>query len=386
MNPLLKKSLLECDVVIIGSGIVGLSSAASILEKKPRCRVIVLERGFLPTGASTKNAGILGFEGFIDIFEDSHTLGEIKVRSQVEIQQEGVKRLLTRLGKDLTDYQQNGTYELLTEKELHHLEKIDYANKVLFPIFGENVFEVVNHKIKEMGFNENIVKALVFNKYGAQIDSGKTIKNLSEYVRKLGALIVTGAEVLDYKKTQNGIIVNVKSLNKDGNVNSFGCKKLVIATNAFSNKLLKNKVDLCPARGQVLVTKPIPGLKIRGTFHFEDDFYYGRNIGDRILIGGARNTDFESEETEKFENTEKIISNVKRILQEIILPNHTFEIEHQWAGIMGFGKNSRDRILKEVEEDVYAGFRFCGTGMSTASYVGDILSEMVLQRKITPKL
>lgn len=39
--------------------IVGLSVAACVLEKHPKKRVILLERGVLPTGASTKNAGFI---------------------------------------------------------------------------------------------------------------------------------------------------------------------------------------------------------------------------------------------------------------------------------------------------------------------------------------
>ena len=48
----------QVDAVIIGSGIVGLSAALSLKEQKPNWKVIVLERGPLPIGASTRNAAI----------------------------------------------------------------------------------------------------------------------------------------------------------------------------------------------------------------------------------------------------------------------------------------------------------------------------------------
>ena len=43
--------------------LVGLSVAANVLEKHPEKKVVILERGLLPTGASTKNAGIAGTNG-----------------------------------------------------------------------------------------------------------------------------------------------------------------------------------------------------------------------------------------------------------------------------------------------------------------------------------
>ena len=47
----------HADVIIIGSGQVGLSAALHLKQQQPQLKVLVLERGFLPSGACTKNAG-----------------------------------------------------------------------------------------------------------------------------------------------------------------------------------------------------------------------------------------------------------------------------------------------------------------------------------------
>ena len=53
-----KESFLNrSDYVIIGSGIVGLSAALHLKQREKGKKVTVLERGILPSGASTKNAG-----------------------------------------------------------------------------------------------------------------------------------------------------------------------------------------------------------------------------------------------------------------------------------------------------------------------------------------
>ncbi len=51
----------QIDVAIVGSGIVGLSTAIYIQKNYPDYKILVLERGVLPQGASTKNAGFACF-------------------------------------------------------------------------------------------------------------------------------------------------------------------------------------------------------------------------------------------------------------------------------------------------------------------------------------
>jgi len=48
------------DFLIIGAGIVGYSTAIHLKQSNPGAKVIILERGNLPSGASSKNAGFNG--------------------------------------------------------------------------------------------------------------------------------------------------------------------------------------------------------------------------------------------------------------------------------------------------------------------------------------
>ena len=49
------------DFVIVGSGIVGLNCALQLKTRFPKSSVLILEKGLLPQGASTKNAGFACF-------------------------------------------------------------------------------------------------------------------------------------------------------------------------------------------------------------------------------------------------------------------------------------------------------------------------------------
>src|SRR5271154_267438 len=93
-----KQSLLNYDIIIIGSGIVGLSTAISIKEKAPRKRIMVLERAVLPTGASTKNAGFACIGSLTEILDDLKKMSEDEVLQLVDLRLKGLLKLRTRLG------------------------------------------------------------------------------------------------------------------------------------------------------------------------------------------------------------------------------------------------------------------------------------------------
>ena len=59
------------DVIIIGNGIVGLSASIYLKLKQSSLKIGILESGFLPAGAGTKNAG---FGCFGSISELEHEL------------------------------------------------------------------------------------------------------------------------------------------------------------------------------------------------------------------------------------------------------------------------------------------------------------------------
>ena len=63
----LKSWFTNVDYTIVGSGIVGLSCALQLKDQFPKANILVLERGMLPQGASTKNAGFACFGRLLKI-------------------------------------------------------------------------------------------------------------------------------------------------------------------------------------------------------------------------------------------------------------------------------------------------------------------------------
>jgi glycine/D-amino acid oxidase-like deaminating enzyme len=365
-----KETFINYDVIIVGAGITGLSSAISILEKKPSLKVLILEKSIFPSGASTKNAGFACFGSLTELLSDIEVMGEPESLSLVEKRWSGLQKLRTRFTDEELGYEPLGGFELLRESQLGDLSKIDQVNQFLFPLFQTKVFTDVSDKVGSFGFKNTSFSGMLLNQFEGQIHTGKTLDSLWKRAGKLGAKILTGANVTLIEH-------NVLTVSSTENNNiEFTGEKIVVATNAFS-KVLLPELELAPGRGQVLITKPIDGLKFKGAFHMEEGYYYFRNVGDRVLFGGGRHLDIKAEETLKHGINAMIETELLRILSEDLLPNTAFEIEQQWSGIMAFGEVKKP-ILKWLNPSTFLAVRLGGMGMALGSELGEIVCQEVL--------
>ena len=363
----------NADVIIIGSGLVGLSAALYLKKNAPSLKVLVLERGFLPSGASTKNAGFACFGTVSEQLESLQHSSEEEVARLVNYKWRGLQRLRQNLGDSNIDYQQHGGYELFMADEKFHadrqIEKIPYLNNLLKQAIGtDNIYSVANNKIADFGFDK--ISGMIYNPFEGQIDTGKMMRALLNKVYDAGILVLNSCSVTSIDQQDNGVHLTTSQGN-------FKAGKVILATNAFANQLF-HELQVIPGRGQVLVTKPIDGLKLKGTYHFNQGYYYFRNINNRILFGGGRNLDFEAEATWEFGHTEKVKQQLTTHLNEVILPGQNAEIDYWWSGIMGFGDDITP-IVKQVEPNVFCAVRCNGMGVAMGSLVGEEVAALTLK-------
>ncbi|MCA0131229.1 NAD(P)/FAD-dependent oxidoreductase [Winogradskyella alexanderae] len=363
----IKTWLTDVDFTIIGSGIVGLSCALELRRIYPNANILVLEKGLLPQGASTKNAGFACFGSLSEIIDDLEHHSEEEVLQLISKRINGLALLRETLGDHQIDYKPYGGYELfLNEDEtLYHkcVESKDPINKFLKPLFGEDVFSFNENSF---GFNY-IEDTLVFNQFEGQIDTGKMMASLLKKTSDSGIKVLNNCHVNAIEDGLNSAIIITDAF-------EIKSSKVFVATNGFASELIKEKVK--PARAQVLITKPIENLKIKGTFHLDRGYYYFRNIDDRILLGGGRNLDFKGEETTEFGETELIQDKLEELLKTTIIPSHKFEIEHSWSGIMGVG-NQKKSIVKPMGNNIFCGVRLGGMGVAIGSIVGKDLANLI---------
>ncbi|WP_299064352.1 FAD-binding oxidoreductase [uncultured Polaribacter sp.] len=366
----LKEWFTNVDFTIVGSGIVGLNCALELKKQHPKANVLILEKGMLPQGASTKNAGFACFGSLSEIIDDlnSHTTDE--VFNLVDKRWKGLQLLRNNLGDKNINFQQNKGFELCKNEAFFEdcISKKNEINQLLKPIFNADVFSTSENIFRF----QKIYNQYLVNNFEGQIDTGKMAFELLHKVQKLGVKVLNNISVKAFTEIRNNVEVKTDKI-------TFKTGKLLIATNGFANNLLEEKVK--PARAQVLITKPIKNLHIKGTFHLDKGYYYFRNINNRILFGGGRNLDFKTEETSEFGQTKIIQTQLEEILKTIILPNTDFEIAHRWSGIMGVGfknlKGQKKAIVKQVSNNVFCGVRLGGMGVAIGSLVGKDLANLL---------
>lgn len=360
----------EIDFIVVGAGIVGYSTALRLRELNPSARIIILERGNLPSGASSKNAGFACFGSASEIYDDIQEFGEKIVWETVQLRWKGLQALRTQIGDENLKLQINGSWDLFTAAEMETfnavLPHLDHYNQKLEEITGEKEVYSIDDSIDQTFGFQNIVSSFK-NRLEGQIDTGSMNQAFFQTVIAKDIRVLFGCEVTSIQEHET-------SVHLETSIGNFSSRKVAVCTNGFAKQLLDE--DVLPARAQVLITKPIENLNIKGTFHYQKGYYYFRNIDNRILFGGGRNLDVKGETTTKMVNTDNILDSLKEILSTVILPDASYEIDHSWAGVMGVG-DTKKPIVKMLSSSVFCGVRLGGMGVAIGSLVGQDLAELI---------
>lgn len=351
------------DVAIIGAGLVGLTSALYLKQLQPDWRVVVLERGALPSGASTKNAGFACFGSISELIEQEKR-GDLQ--AVVAARWAGLARLRELLGDAALDYQPVGGYELFRHEEAalaaECREKISYFNDLLAPVTGHGrTFRDASAEAGRFGFAG--VGTLLKNKHEGSLDTGRMMRAMLARAWAADVPVLTNCDVTAVEADAGGHRLRL------ANDATVAAGQVLLATNAFATELLP-ELAVAPGRGQVLVTEPLPEVQLPGTFHYDHGYAYFRQLPDhRILLGGGRNLDFAAEATTKPGLTPAVQHYLENLLREVIVPGRQPRIDFRWSGVMGFGP-ALAPIIDWARPGVLAAVRCNGMGVALGAGTG----------------
>lgn len=353
------------DCTIVGAGLTGLHIALQFKASNPGSRIAVLERSPFSSGASTRNAGFSCFGNISEILDDLQTMSEEETYTLMGKRYRGLVRTRELLGDTAIGYESKGSHEILCKPFHQSLTGyIPEANLKMKQYLG--LSDVFRFDPYHFGFKEGT--GAIANAYEGQLHTGKLYQSLRTKVLQQGIEILGGAQVKHWEThgSELEIVMN------DGMAMKSAI--LILATNAFTPELLPNE-DIRPARGQVLLTEPIPGLTLKGIFNFDQGYYYWRDLNGRILLGGARNRDVQGETTATFGKHEGIRHHLKEFLEHRIL-QRPVNIEMEWSGIMAMGTQKKP-IIRKVQPQVYLAARMGGMGVALSAAVAEELVKMI---------
>lgn len=366
-----QKNFFSYDLIVIGSGFTGLSTAINYKKKNPKASVLILEKGVFPTGASTKNAGFACFGSLTEILDDFWSMSPKEVTALVERRYKGLLQIRKVFGDKALHYQHTHGFELLEEENLNALDHLEEVNKTLKKLFKKDVFTLVK-KPEKLGFS-NRVKEVVENHFEGELDPGAYLGALWEKASKMGIRILTGVSVVEIQKDEGKVLAENTGKSK---IFEFEGGKVAICTNAFSKKLWPES-ELEPGRGLVLLSKPLEEkIPWKGSFHMDKGYVYFRQIDGRLLLGGARNKDFEKEKSLEFETNPKIKSHLENLASEVIFPGGKLQWDMEWTGIMAFGPK-KSPLIQSIGKRTAVAVRLGGMGVAIGWQVGKELSQLL---------
>lgn len=358
------------DLVVVGAGIVGLFTALFYKRANPHHHVVILERGPFPSGASVKNAGFACFGSPSELLADETKEGTDAMLTRVENRWKGLLELRAELGDVAIGFEPTGGHEIYGAHDplyTHVAERFDALNAALRPIFGRSVFEWDDTAVAHFGLHPG--HHLVKTDLEGPLDSGALMSTLLRKVQAAGVLFRPNCSVVGLEDLPSGVQVKING----GEV--LRAANVVLCTNGYARQLFP-ELPVEPARGQVLKTAPIPGLKLRGTFHYDEGFFYFRDHDGGVLLGGGRKLDVAGETTWEDATTEPIQNALEDLLRTVILPGTSFQVVHRWSGIMGMGP-SKSPIVERRSERVVVAVRLGGMGVALGIRVARQAAELV---------
>jgi len=344
------------DFLIIGAGIVGLSAAYFLKKTNPNARIAILEKGFLPSGASTKNAGFACIGSPTELIADSKKESISELIERIKWRWNGLNLMRKTLGDANLEFDNCGGFELFNSEQERQesLDRLHELNSWMFEATGESDV-----------FNSTTVNNYpsIVSRLEGSVHTGKMMQAWVRLNQELGNFIWFNTEVSAVEEgavyLKNGYKLTTETI--------------LVATNGFASNLLP--ITVKPARGVVFVTKPIPDLPWKGVFHYDEGFVYFRNIENRLLFGGGRNQSFYDEETTEFAINPTIQNYLFSLSENLLGINLKEQVEFSWSGIMGFSE-TKSPIMKEIKPGIHVRVGLGGMGVAIGSEIGNSFAEL----------
>lgn len=351
--------LRPADLIIVGAGLTGLQAALGFKQAKPDREILVIERSPVPRGASTRNAGFACFGGPTELLADLDAYGEASMVETVRERFAGIRALKANFSGRNIDWEDNGGCEVIDDPETEAMvrERLPALNRLLAEVTG----------LKETWLETTPLNGFytLGNPLEGQLHPGKLVELLLADCRKAGVRFLFGTEVTNVRGNEVEV----------GDLGTIPAGQVLLTVNAFARQLLPEEFGelIRPVRNQVLLSRPLKNMTLRGCYHYHEGYVYFRNVGpDRILIGGARHLAGPRSETDAFGQNRQIVRQLVDRLGRW-LPQYQLRLEDfpfTWSGIIAQGPG-KSPILQRTDSGVLVAGRLAGMGVALSAALAE---------------
>jgi sarcosine oxidase subunit beta len=346
------------DVAIIGSGITGLSTAYSLVSRG--CRdIMILEKGSLASGASTRNGG-----GVRAQFATEENI----LLSKWSIQR--FKMLGSELNVNFWFRQGGYLFVAETEKELSLLRStVEFHRRFNLGTRMVDCGEV-QAIVPEMACTSVIGGA--FRKGDGILFPFPLLFGYAEHLKRAGVSIEMHCEASAIRRSGTGYELTTSrgTVSADHVLNAAGGWSSNVA------KMMGTIIPTYPARHQIMVSEPLAPFLDPMIVTLGDGFYMsqgprGELIGGITEVGQHKNDPHRSGSDFCRQMSSRIVSLFPRLGNARMM--------RQWAGFYDVSPDANP-ILDEVPgfERAYLACGFSGHGFMISPAVGEFMASLIL--------
>jgi glycine/D-amino acid oxidase-like deaminating enzyme len=374
----------DCDVLIIGAGLAGLSTSYWLRKKDPTLRVVIVDRGRIGEGASGRNGGFITSGSTEHFSRMAAAYGEDKATEIWKFTEDNHKLLIEEFGFNflhkVCDYRQQGSWTLAsTPAEVVTVcETVDMLTQRGVQVGWHNKYEIEqrfrpseHHPVCVEGF---LGGARYYS--DGEIHPGKFLQFLANRANfAAGGGVLENVEIFKFDEVGERLLAI-------GRGHRITCDSIVVATNAWTPQLLPEFEDkIAPVRGQIVMTEPVDMFLEPCYCSFVLDYF--RQLPDgRVLIGGFRNADVEKEVGFSDEINLIIHEKLEAFLDEHFPLLRGKRIDYRWSGVMGFAADGYPLVGSiNVEPRIFYTVGFTAHGLGFTFKMGQVLADLMLDGK-----
>lgn len=362
------RGALSADVVILGGGITGVSTAWHLRERFPERRIVLLEARALAHGASGRNGGqvLNGINGVEPrepelarrVFEATHT--------GIEIVADLARRSTIDCG-----WSRRGCLEVYTTpgSAEEAQARVETWSRWGLPMRWLSAGEVGMHE----------VYGAVLDPTGGRVNSAALLRGLRPPLLERGVEIYEQTPAL---KVEPGAPVVVTT--PEGEVRA---SALVLATGGYTPRLGFFRNGILPLHSHVVATEPVPGELLAGYDGFADDLdriaYGCPTPGGRLLFGGGSNAayayrfggapDFPDDAPGAAWRFAAIEARMRRYFPGLA----QVPVTYRWSGLLAI---TFDRVcsigVTGPRRNIYHAVGFSGHGLALGALAGRVIRDL----------
>ena len=346
------------DIIIVGCGIAGLSTAYWLEQKDPQLKIVIIDQGAFGGCASGRNAGFITCGSAEHFYKLSLQFGLAQATEIWKFSEANRELLKTHIFGDnwsSVDFNSTGSCTVaatdLDWQRYHELASTMKSVGIDVSLIDEN-FLSKNYGVR------NFSGAIQYAHDGV-IHPIKLLNKIKSKLHRTKFILNSG--VFSWTDETGNCSVKLSGRN-------IFASKLIFCLNGFARNLVPHLKSLVkPQRGQIIVTEPLKKFVLGPCYLTKHLCYFRQLPSGELLVGGFRNHDLEAENSDVDQISPKIQTALSEFTESYFKDIAQIKINYRWSGIMGFTPDNQmvlGRLPSKANSYAMAGCSGHGMGLS----------------------